>query len=291
MLKRLAKLFPKDVSRNTFTERGKGISLSLGGIVSELKAKELLPEDEKQKDALIEALAMRVGGKYTEPLEIIAPVCPDYSEDGIGHGIGREAVGAMKATRMILDIFRNITRDAIKLKIRILIADTEDDIPEIIERSARNDIRFYQNCCRDSAIAIDNGLNEESRNTTSVHTFSDFLGVAFREAQYRFESLIKGMMSGDDRLRHEISDISSRRGKKYHSLLGRPEKSNELTIRYMAQYAALAYLMRKRSPPPLIMNYGTPNLDYLNAFQKHERLRLPDEPETILSVISYPVDR
>ena len=52
---------------------------------------------------------------------------------------------------------------------------------------------------------------------------------------------------------------------RHSKILGRKEADYELTIRYMAQYAALGTLARRLEEPAILLNYPTPNLPFYNA--------------------------
>ena len=71
-------------------------------------------------------------------------------------------------------------------------------------------------------------------------------------------------MSSDTGLATKIVATSKAREHRYLQILGREERNNELTVRYMAQYAALGSLLREHHDGSVILNYDTPNLPHFN---------------------------
>jgi hypothetical protein len=126
-----------------------------------------------------------------------------------------------------------------------------------------------------------------------VGTFTELLGHAFKERQYKYEALIRESAGREGRLGAEIREVSSKRAQRHFQILGRVEANNELTIRYMAQYAALGSLIRETESllTPVVINYETPNIPYFNIGRYHGILRKGEDNPEILPVMVSTVRR
>ncbi|MDO8503937.1 MAG: hypothetical protein Q7S60_04605 [bacterium] len=200
-------------------------------------------------------------------LRFLAPVCPDYSQESsdtfyqtIGDGISPQAYAAMRAAQLIEQIF---SRYGIRPQVEILVADTEDDIPEVMERCVDGDPQIYKNRCLASVQAIGEELN--GTQGTKVTTFTLGLGERFRQIQYEYENVIKRLRGENSVFDREVRKLGDLRRERHSKILGRREVDYELTIRYMAQYAALGTLARRAEEPTILLNYSTPNLPFYNA--------------------------
>ncbi|MDE1857315.1 MAG: hypothetical protein KGH98_04545 [Candidatus Micrarchaeota archaeon] len=231
-------------------------------------------------------------------LNIVAPVCPDYGKgehyySEIGDGLGAEARGAVDASKLISKTFENLSYGIqIRPKIDILVADTEDDIREIIHRVSNGDLERYKDSCSVSSEKIEKQLAGMYTSAFSS-TFSKFLGAEFRHAQYQYQHMLyRGMaLDTNKRLNQEIVNISKERAERHAQILGREEINYELTVRYIAQYAALGSLVRNMDySPRLLLNYRTPNLEYFNIGRDYGLLRT-DKDEKTVPVLTYNVDR
>lgn len=200
-------------------------------------------------------------------IRFFVPVCPNYSQESsitfyqtIGVGISPQAHAAIRASEFIRQTFPEY---GFEPKVKILVADTEDDIPEVMERCVDGDSQVYKNRCFSSVRAIQDELNDVEN--ISVTTFSLGLGDQFRQTQYRYEDIIRGLRSLDPKFGQEIEKMGGLRRERHSKILGRSEIDYELTIRYMAQYAALGTLTRRSGEPTILLNYPTPNLPFYNA--------------------------
>lgn len=199
-------------------------------------------------------------------IHVIAPVCPDYSQEDsesfyktIGGGISPQAYAAIRSAFYIDTVFPKF---GFKPTVEIIVANTEDDIPEIMQRFVQGNMNIYQNCCISSVHRINQLVSNKS---ISASTFTSFFSFDFQKTQYLYEQRIRSLMIENKQLYEEIVRLGERRTKRHAKILGRSEKAYELTIRYMAQYAALGTLIRKTEKPTIILNYPSPNLPFINA--------------------------
>lgn len=200
-------------------------------------------------------------------LKFLAPVCPDYSQESsdafyqtIGEGISPQAYAAIRASKFIEETFSQHGFDP---KIQILVADTEDDIPEVMARCVNGDPEVYQSRCMASVRAIREELS--SKKDVDVTTFTQGLGNQFRQTQYDYEDVIRRLRKTNLKFDQEVQKLGEMRRDRHSKILGRKEINFELTIRYMAQYASLGTLARKYEEPTILLNYPTPNLPFYNA--------------------------
>lgn len=245
---------------------------SVAGLVAEVGSNpeviNLPNTTEREREAvslghlLVDSLANKKGG-----IRFITPVCPDYSQESsdsfyqtIGEGISPQARAAMRAARFIQETFPKYGFDP---KVEIIVADTEDDIPEVIERCVDGDPEIYKNRCLASVKAIQDELDDDS--IIDVTTFTRGLGGGFRQTQYDYEDVIRRLRTTNPKFDQEVQKLGDMRKERHSKILGRKEVDYELTIRYMAQYASLGTLARRVEEPTVLLNYPTPNLPFYNA--------------------------
>lgn len=248
-----------------FVQQITGIVSALGSSPSTLKLPDSsyrLPELLSLLDVLTESILDK-----ERIINCIAPVCPDYSQGNtfyqqMGQGISSQANAALNAARTIHDISQNF---GLSCSTQILVADTETDIPEIINRCVEGNTKLYQANCRASARAIREKGDEMGISGLDIATFTTGLGEDFHDTQYRYEENIRSLQQQDSDLSEYVSEVADNRRKRHATILGRPERDHELTIRYMAQYAALGSIVRDSDSPTILLNYPTDNLPFYNA--------------------------
>lgn len=242
-----------------------------------------LPDYKAERQGLSHLLiesALHYQGQHT----IIAPVCPDYGSGEsfyrkMGGGISPEAQAAIEATKVLTSSYT----DFLSPNVAILVADTEDDMEEIIENTALGESTVYKSHCESSAEAIREKLHDLPH--VNVFTFSQFLGDEFRIKQREGERLIKELMRSEKHVFTAVSTVAEQRIARHSQILARPEEAYELTIRYMAQYMALGEIMRQREEPTLLMNYQTPNRTFYNAaVNVHPQLRFSEQSSRVVPV-------
>ncbi len=244
-----------------------------------------LPEMSGEREMLARILINALVDAYGK-IHIITPVCPDYGKDAafyrsMGGQIGSEARAAIIASQLLHQYLPNF---GIYPHTYILVADTEDDKPEILANCAEGDVNKYHASCQASARAITNALREVPRVTVS--TFSEALGDNFRTKQYAYEDKIRSEMRRDLKFRNLVTDIAQTRVARHSQILNRPEYDFELTIRYMAQYAALGSIARAIPTPAVLMNYETPNRAYFNAaVNRHSAIQLSADDMRVIPVL------
>lgn len=204
------------------------------------------------------------------PIRILNQVCPDY---GLSGGISKEAEAGVRASQALQDIFGDDVSQT------VLVADTESDIPEVVERHGGNP-ELYLAACRESVEAISLTLPG-----VEVTTFTEYFGDRFHECQYNFEALIRTEMDTTPGIGYYIRRTSLERRAKHAAIIGREEKDYELSVRYMAQYAAFGSLVRQEEAGGIVLvNYSTPNRAFYN-FADETGLALHDSDQGVLPVI------
>lgn len=247
-----------------------------GAIASLLAAPEVvqLPQSKPEKQQIGKTFAHSLMHYHAE-LDVVAPVCPDYGRGenfyrSIGRGISPEARGAIEAAKVLTSSFSEF----ITPYIRIVVADTEDDIDEVMQNTAAGEISIFKEHCEASVQAIASEV--QGLPHVSVSTFSQMFGSSFRELQKTGEEKIREIMETDEKFRAHVTGIANARAARHAQILARPEQAHELTIRYMAQYMSLGEHMRFREEPHMLLNYPTPNRAFYNAVTNiHPELRLP----------------
>lgn len=240
---------------------------SIGGVVAGILAYPdiiRLPELKLEIAALPKTL-IESRLKYGKRQRVIAPVCPDYGKDerfyrSIGSGISLEGQGAIKASRVLS---RELIKNGFSADILILVANTETDIPEVMQNTVAGEVALYQSQCEASAQQI----REEVGNEVgiSVATFTEFMGGEFHERQNYCMAMMKEIMEVDNVFKKRIEHVAEARYSRHFQILGRQENAHELTIRYAAQYMALGSIVREFPEPTILLNYPTPNRQYFNA--------------------------
>lgn len=161
------------------------------------------------------------------------------------------------------------------------MADTEDDKPEILDRTVFGNTETYQNRCLQSVNMIQSTLDEYPKITTSTFTqeFPDF-----RSKQYNYEALIREHANRNQTFHNKLTAISDKRSNRHNTILGREECDMELTVRYIAQYAALGDIMRNMDGLVSCINYPTPNRKYFNIGLQ-EQIQLPDSKDIVIPIL------
>ena len=236
-----------------------------------------IPEMKTERLALGEAFADSLI-HHKGRLRFVSPVCPDYSRgdqfyQSIGTGVSPEAKAAIDAIKTLSPIFR---KSDFQPEYTIIVANTEDDKEDIMKKVVEGDADKYEDSCLGSVNAIKRKLVRVPN--MNVQTFTEFLGEDFRHMQYSYEDKIREVMSGDSNFHDEVVRIGEARKTRHSQILGREEQDYELTVRYIAQYAALGSIARQSDVPMILLNYDTPNRRYFNAtFNKHPEIALQDK--------------
>lgn len=218
-----------------------------------------IPHLKTEREALGRLLA-ESSLEHGREILCIAPVCPDYTDSRmLQEGVSREAEAGGRGMKATIKAF---TKAGYKPRGIILIADTEDDLEDVIQRSVEGDRAFYKSQCEASVEAVRRQLDKAEG--IEVMTFSAFFGSTFRERQYMYEKAIRQNMGKSSSLRRKIESIGEVRRGRHGNILGREERAYELTIRYAAQYAALGDLVRETPIPTIVLNYETPNRVFIN---------------------------
>lgn len=224
----------------------------------------VLPEY-TQELASLGSLLSRCGRGAIDKLHFICPVCPDYGAGDsfyqqLRTGISPEAFGAIN----FVNILPDISKLGINTSASILVADTEDDIAEIIGRTVNGDVSLYATNCHRSVEQIALKVGGLS---VKVTTFQDYFGDDFRKRQYEYEALLRQTRRSSNKVRSIVAEVGSSRVERHSQILGRLESEYELTIRYMAQYMALGSLVKQdKNQATILANYPTPNRKFFNAF-------------------------
>lgn len=282
---------PHDVANNQgrFEISGKAAEAmrATGGAVASLVAYPdavQLPGTKQERQAFSKTLinaALHHDGEH----HIIAPVCPDYGKGetfyrGMGGGISPEARAAINGAKILAGSYS----DFLSPKVTILVADTEDDIQEIINNTSSGETPIYKAHCEASAQAIRDELADIPQ--VQVQTFSQFLGADFRSLQLKGEVVIQHALQDNEQVRARVTGVAEQRIARHSQILARPESSYELTIRYMAQYMALGELARRETVPTVLMNYQTPNREFYNAATHiHHDLHFSERSGEVIPVL------
>ena len=189
------------------------ITKLVAGLTSTAGASEVvnLPNNTEREKELISLGSLLVTSllEHRGRLRFVTPVCPDYSQESsvsfyqtIGRGISPQARAAIRAAEFIEQVFPQYGFDP---KVEILVADTEDDIPEVMERCVDGDPQIYKARCLSSVGAIRSELNGTG-NMTDVTTFTQGLGGQFRQTQYQYEDLISRLRGTNQKFDQEVQN-------------------------------------------------------------------------------------
>ena len=230
--------------------------------------------------------------KASRRLEFFCPVCPDYSkvDYSLSNGISDSAEQCLAHARELSDALAGTNH-----KFYILLADTEDDLPSVLRRLTNGNLTDFFSRCETSVQKINTTAGNLYPTHIQAIRFQEYFGDQFRTQQYAVEINIRKRMQCSPSLRREVEQISEERAAKHALILGRPERDNELTIRYMAQYGALGILLRKHAigfAKTIVMNYETPNNKYYNSLLGDflgVNTNLPDSDENPIRLANSPI--
>lgn len=266
------------------TEDGNEILKLMGNYIGELSRYPdalRLPNSKVEREELTKKIIDFIINPQSS-LFFLTPVCPDYKSQTassnrlIGQEISNEAKAGIRTNKIIKKIFPDGRCPAL-----ILIADTEFDNLEIIENCANGDKDYYLDQCRLSVQKIQDKIKE---SCVEVSTFTEYFGNNFHNRQHDYQARINHERRENFKLQQLLTIISKARTEKHAEILGRPEKGEELSIRYMAQYAALGSLMREISPNAIAINYSSPNREFYNL-ARNTGIQLIQEDALIIPVL------
>lgn len=290
----LSKTFPGEVINNKgrflFSERTQKLESNILSVIKTFDNNTesiRLPEYKSERSGLVRVLISSMSNADGN-LNVFCPVCPDYGKGSdfyrtMGEGLSPEARAGVEATKVLLNLFPEV---GLKPKVTILVADTEDDLPEVIENCTGGSVGLYKDKCQRSVNVIGEALSKYDVNVT---TFTHGLGDNFRATQYLFEQVLRKNSSGS--FANLVKSSGSERSEKHSQILGRRENNFELTFRYMAQYAALGHILRT-DDLAILMNYQTPNRKFYNASTNVNRsIILDDRDYKVVPVIGTVVRR
>ncbi len=275
-----------------FSERTFQMAMKLNQVLKEIRYNSdaiKLPERRSECDEFVEILTEGLIGRE---ICLIVPVCPDYGKGEnfyrqMGEGISPEAKGGIEAVKALIPILEKVK---IKTNVEILVADTETDIPEIIQSCAGGDENKYLRRCRLSRDMIADELINFPE--VKVMTFTEKFGDNFYTIQKEFEEKIRLVMKKDKAFGQMIEDVSSRRAARHTQILGRQEKDLELSVRYAAQYAAMGRMLKTGGKVNGVLNYRTPNREYFNAaINVHKEIFIDDSDNKVIPVLGSEVVR
>lgn len=234
------------------------------GVILNNADKAVLPEYSGELIALGKMLAQYGRGEL-DRLHFICPVCPDYGAGSefyqqLRTGISPEGMGAINFVG-ILSVLKERGIDATA---SILVADTEDDLSEIIDRTVKGNTLLYSANCQKSVEKIKEKVSGLPVKTLS---FFDYFGDSFRQQQYLYQELLGNVRKTNNGVRAQITQTGGSRVERHSQILGRREEDFELTIRYMAQYMALGAIVKKEASfkNTILANYPTPNRKFFNS--------------------------
>lgn len=220
----------------------------------------MFPERKKHPAALIGALAAK------DTLNVILPVCPPVPVNAktFRPSISSEASAGIRAANTLVGAFSE--RICKKVTALVLVADTETDLEPVMERAGGSE-KYLDVCSETSGM-----IAAELAVGVFVETFSTHFGfngseLLYHRLQYEAEDNLRSLMRDDEYFAAKIENISQSRAEKHTLILGRPEQSHELAIRYAGQYAALGDYVRRTEDIDAVCNYPTPNNEFYN-YQK-----------------------
>lgn len=213
--------------------------------------------DSNRKDWSRLALILGCACESKEPVRFFAPVCPDYPTSITGE-LG---TGILEANIPLIDISHiiagSLSREGIAYEMNFILADTETDIEEIVQRLAGSEDDFLARCQLSVKF-----LEEKVPAGARVSTFSEFFEGRWHEMQYYWEERIKKETAQQENLGYYLKDLASRRTEKFKNQFGRTLSFYEClqtAIRHYAQYMTLGYWMRQY-PGSVLINTDSPNL-------------------------------
>lgn len=191
-----------------------------------------------------------------QTMKVLIPACPPTPKDPqtFRPGISPEAAAGIRAARVLATTFSDAV--GVEVKPTIMVADTESDIDQVMRRAGGIDA--YQQVCTESAELI------RAESGVEVITFTDYFEPSFHALQYDAEAQIRQRMVEDPKLRGVVQQMSTSRGDKQRSVLGRLEQDYELTVRYAAQHKVLGDHVRAGVGSTAICNYPSPNIAFYN---------------------------
>jgi len=192
-----------------------------------------------------------------------APVCPDYPLYSIsaqlGTGLGDTIPPVISFMRGIIPLLEEYK---VPHYFQVLLADTEIDIPEIIELLSDGPDDFLLRCKKTITTAQESTPDLFCNENHQFNTFSEFFGETWHTMQYFWENVVRTQMSKDERFKYILTNLATSRTQKYFFQMGRRlsrEEKLDMAVRHYAQYHALGYWMRQYEGS-IMINTDSPNL-------------------------------
>ena len=233
----------------------------------------MLPVGKKQQAEFFLKVAKQMSGTTNNPLIFYAGSCPDYSFDERTGKYTHEFLGGgvPLLTRLHLDAFEGVARvlsaHGVAFEYRVKVADVEarDEVFANRYTSGSQDefLALCQSSVRATRAEIVNRFGNDQR-FVSTSFFGEFGENVFMARQNHYQRKLECLSDEDGRFRARVTSETLARLGLYRHMY--PESDVDFlerrTMRTMAQYLALAELVRERSG--IVINHSTINRGLFN---------------------------
>ena len=231
----------------------------------------------------------------TKKLILISAVCPDYARENGGFTYVTVSGGipfiALQQLEIVERILPNLKANKIELEYHVTLADTEFDLPFVVERMTGGDPYEFLSRCQSSCNNIAQEAHSRGIPLKTCRRFTEAFPTWYSTYHAAIEEIKKELVSNDSvRLNLEIN--STGRESLYQAMTTKRvtrEYCREMAIRQWAQYMTWGRLAESTFGTGVVMmNHSTPNLSRVNhpfARQGQERI-----PILQLSLSTMPVE-
>jgi hypothetical protein len=268
------------------------VSNQSGFILKQWRNREIpIWEEENKAEERRADLILRAALQGISPVQLFAPVCPDYpvgSNAPLGVGVGDTVPPVMHLMSKICSLFEG---QGVLYYFTVLLADTEVDMPEIVDLLANSEEDFLDRCHKSISAICDiwPDINQEVCSRRVI-TFLDFFGENWYRMQYFWENVIRKKFEEGGSFHQFLNQVAGQRTTKYEAQLRRSLRHEEkvnMAVRHYAQYHAVGYWMRQH-PGAIMINTNSPNLRAIRrpfVVPKGPVVEVPDQNQRIPIIV------
>lgn len=226
------------------------------------------------------ALNRRLKKKH---LTIVSAVCPDYERcngkftyQGIGSGL---PYTAERHLDIVAQMSQLLLAHEVSFTYHITLADTEFDLPLVVDHMTGGDKQKFIDSCESSCRALVVAAKQRSLPIKTCGRFTDLFPTWFRHYEVALRQ-VRREVEESGRVRYDLEINAASRASLYDAMAGRAigiEYCREMVLRQNAQYMTWGQCAEERFGNSFIMmNHTTSNLRFINhPFMRNGKERIP----------------
>jgi hypothetical protein len=219
----------------------------------------------------------------TGKLTVVSAVCPDYER--VAGKFTYKAMGssvpftAQQHLQVVKEISALLNGQGVELNYIMTLADTEFDLPLVVEALCQGDASEFLRRCQESCHALQCQAEKDGLVMNGCRRFTDVFPEWFEYYTLAYEH-VKAQTAASASAAQDLAIKACSRATLYKAMAGQPvsqQYCHEMVLRQWAQYATWGELATRTFGQDIVMmNHSTPNLSLVNApFFRAGRERIP----------------